>query len=84
MSNYLKKPAAQVIAEAIGDANISPPEATRLAKAIMEALTEEGYESKEQSVEKGASRCRKASIGPRRQVSCLSLPMWRWKTQLSH
>ena len=44
MSNYLKKPAAQVIAEAISDANISPPEAARLAKAILEALTEEGYE----------------------------------------
>ncbi len=44
MSNYLKKPAAQVIAEAISDANINPPEATRLAKAIIEALTEEGYE----------------------------------------
>jgi hypothetical protein len=44
MSNYLKKHAAQAIAEAISDANISPPEAARLAKAIMEALTEEGYE----------------------------------------
>ncbi len=44
MSDYLKKTAAQVITDAISDANISPPEATRLAKAIMEALTEEGYE----------------------------------------
>ena len=44
MSNNMKKPAAQVIAEAIRDAGISPPEATRLGKAILEALTEEGYE----------------------------------------